>query len=311
MKKISLMLLSAAFVLGACKKEDDQVATDTYPTTGLTVSEQQNVLLVETTGAWCQYCPNGAVSMIEVVATFGDKILPVAVHSKDPLTAAISGVWDNNFPTSGVPNFYVMNEDAAQSPLNKIAAYINQVPTMGVTHAIVTTDTSWNVYPKIQVFKNSLSEDYLVNSYLILDAVLAKDYGNGIDLNQISSVPVAGGANPTKWLQDAAFVGGEAQIKAGSDYYHQEALVGVSTTPNYFGKALADVNPFGTEYIEGDILGTQNTPIVLSILKPAVENLIAPLNTTVSIYTIVWRLRTDGSGAYDYVNGFMSHHAVN
>ncbi len=307
MKKIGLLLLSATFILGACKKEDDAPKAATYPTSGLLVSDQQVVLVLEATGAWCQFCPNGAATMIEMVATHGDKILPIAVHSSDPITAPISGILDANFPTTGVPNFYVMNEDAGQSPGNKIAAYINEVPTLGIAHTVVTTDSSWNVYPKVEFFKSAINEDYLVNSYIILDAVLAKDYGSGNDLNQTSSVPIAGGINPTKWLQDAAIVGGVPQIKAGDDYYHTEAVVGVANTTNPFGKALADVNPFGREFIEGDILGTKNTPIMLSIPKFS----IAPYETGVSIYTIVWRLRTDGSGAFDYVNGYVSHHIAN
>ena len=67
------------------------------------------------------------------------------------------------------------------------------------------------------------------------------------------------------------------------------------------------VNPFGTEYIEGDILGTKNTPMMLSIPLFSID----PFETEVSVYSIVWRLRTDGSGAYDYVNGYMSHHTMN
>jgi hypothetical protein len=66
---------------------------------------------------------------------------------------------------------------------------------------------------------------------------------------------------------------------------------------------LADINPFGTEFIKGDILGTKNTPILLSIPKTS----LSPFETGLSVVTIVWRLRTDGSGAYDYVNGYMSH----
>jgi len=303
MKKIGILVLSAAFALGACKKTEDTPAVSTYPTDGLKVSNQQVVFVMEETGAWCQFCPNGAASMVELVATHGDKVLPMAVHSGDPLTAPIGGILRTNFPAGGVPNFYVMNEDASQSPLNKISAYINEVPVLGVTHAVLTTDTSWNVYPKIEFFESVLNEDYLINSYVIFDAVLAKDYGNNIDLNQTSSVPVAGGSNPTKWLQDAAFVAGEPQIKAGDDYYHEESVVGTSNAVNPWGKAVADVNPFGREYIEGDILGTKSSSILISL--PKVSK--GPLQTDISIYTIVWRLRTDGSGDYDYVNGYKSH----
>jgi len=303
MKKIGLIVLSAAFVLGACEKTTDTPAAATYPTDGLKVSQQQVVMVMEQTGAWCQFCPNGAVLMTQLIAEHGNKILPIAVHSSDPLTAPISGILDLNFPAAGVPNFWVMNEDAGQSPASKIALYINEEPILGVTHAVVKTDSSWNVYPKIEFFGSVFNEDYLINSYVIFDAVLAKDYGNGIDLNQVSSVPVAGGTNPTKWLQDAAFVNGEPQIKAGDDYYHTEAIVGAANTINPWGKPVADVNPFEREYIEGDILGTKSSSILLSI--PKVSK--GPLKTDISIYTVVWRLRTDGSGEYDYVNGYASH----
>lgn len=307
MKRIVIAIISVGMLFAACEKDTPTTGNQSYPTDGLTVENKQRVLVMEQTGAWCQFCPNGAATMVELVAFYEDAIVPIAVHSGDALTAPISGIWDNNFPASGVPNFYVMNEDAGQAPQNKISGYLNQIPFVGITHAIETTDSSWNVYPKLQVFEASFNEDYLINSYLILDAVLAKDYGSGIDLNQISSVPIAGGVNPTKWLQDAAFVDGEPQIRAGDDYYHTESLVGVANTFNPFGLALADFNPFGNEYIDGDILGTKNTPILLSI--PRVS--IAPFETEISIVTIVWRLRTDGSGAFDYVNGYMSHHVAN
>ena len=96
---------------------------------------------------------------------------------------------------------------------------------------------------------------------------------------------------------------GELQIKAGDDYYHGDVLYTPANTVNPWGMPLADVNPFGKDFLTGDILGTRNTPILLSIPK----NTLAPFETEVSVATMIWRLRTDGSGAYDFVNGYMSH----
>ncbi len=258
------------------------------------------------TGAWCQYCPNGAEKMIELSTFYGDGIIPIAVHNQDALTLPIGGVWDNNFPTTGVPNFYVMSEDAGQSPNNFIPAYINKAPLMGVVHDVKATDTAFNVYAKVEVFDDAFNEDFMIMSYIILDGVLAKDYGGGIDLNQVSSVAIVqtgAGSTPTKWAQDAAFVNGEPQVGAGDDYYHEHVLYTPANTANMWGLPLAEVNPFGKDFIKGDILGTRNTPIILSIPRPSFP----VFETELSVATMIWRLRTDGSGAYDFVNGYMSH----
>lgn len=305
MKKLSLAAFALAIVFTACDKtEETDSNSSSYPTDNLKVEEKQRVLLLEHTGAWCQYCPNGAEIMATMIGEFGHDVIAVANHDKDALTFPINVELAKNFPPAGFPNFFVMNADEGQQPKNAILTALAQDPILGVTHAVKSTDTSWNVYPKIEFYEDVYNEDFLVNSYLVLDEVLATSYG-AIDLNQVSSVPIVGGSNPTKWLQDAAFVNGEATITSGSDYYHQENLVLNANTPNYYGIAVADVNPFGRDYIAGDILGTKNTSIVLSLPKADMSQV--PFSTGLSVVTMVWRLRTDGSGAYDFVNGYMSH----
>jgi thiol-disulfide isomerase/thioredoxin len=305
MKKIGLLLMAGVLAFASCKTEEPE-AEKTFPTDGLTVEEKQRVLVIEQTGAWCQYCPNGAEILTEMIGEHGDDILGLAVHNGDKLTLPVGGLLDNNYPASGVPNFFVMNEDAGQDPGSKIPNYITDVPVFGAAHNVVVTDTAYNVYVKVQVFKDAFGEDFLVNSYLVLDGVLAKDYGSGINLQQtssVASVQTGSGSTPTKWTKDAALVNGVPLIKAGDNYYHTEVLYTPAKTINPWGKPLADANPFGTDFLKGDILGTRHTPILLSIPRTS----LAPFETSLSVVTIVWRLRTDGSGAYDYVNGYMSH----
>lgn len=304
MKKFGIIVLSALIGFSACRKDESPGTTvDTYPTSGLKVDSVQRVTIMEHTGTWCQWCPNGAQTLIELVGIYGDDVLPMAIHDGDPLASPIAGVLKNNFPPAGYPAFYVGNDTAEQNPANFISKYLGAAPVFGVAHAIQVDGDSIRVYPKVEVFQTTTDEDYLINSYLLLDAVVAKDWGNGIDLNQTTNTQVnATGSNPTTWIADAAVVNGEPLIKAGTPYEHQHAVVDANNGANPWGKALADANPFGRHYIAGDILGSKNTSIELVI--PHYDA--SQFNTGLSVVTIIWRLKTDGSGTYEFVNGYLS-----
>ena len=58
----------------------------------------------------------------------------------------------------------------------------------------------------------------------------------------------------------------------------------------------------GNAFAAGDVYGTRYTPIQFEIEKPSL-----PFDADFSIATIIWQLRQDGSGAYDYINGTVSH----
>ena len=54
----------------ACEPDHTDPIPAEYVTDKLTVSEDQKAFLLETTGTWCQYCPNGAASMLEMQSTY-------------------------------------------------------------------------------------------------------------------------------------------------------------------------------------------------------------------------------------------------
>ena len=93
--------------------------------------------------------------------------------------------------------------------------------------------TGFTVYPRIKVLETKTENIYMVQSYLLLNGVIAKDYGNGADLNQVSSLPkvsTGSGSTPTSWAQDAAVVNGTALITSGTIYTHDEVLYDHATT---------------------------------------------------------------------------------
>jgi len=188
-----------------------------------------------------------------------------------------------------------------------------------------TTGTSFTVYPRIKVLETKTENIYMVQSYLLLNGVVAKDYGNGVDLNQVSSLPkvsTGSGTTPTTWAQDAAVVAGVPLITSGTTYTHDEALYRHATTAvvgwfestdatasdtsmvalGPWGMNLGDINPLGNAYAAGDIYGTRYTPFQFHIEKPTL-----PFDADFSVATIIWELRQDGSGDYDYINGVVTH----
>lgn len=328
MKKFLLLTALAALTFSSCKKNTPEPAPAMYPTDSVTVSEVTRPLVIETTGTWCQYCPNGAEIMTILEAALGDSAVLIASHTGDFFSAdnAAAGFFNDNFPTSGVPNFYVNNTDVGQSPASAALAATNLDPEFDLTAEVKMVDTAFLVYPRIKARNMVLEGAYMIQSYLIMNGIEARDYGNGIDLNQVSSVPkvsTGSGNVPTKWTQDAAELAGVFLIKSGSIYTHNEVLAGHATVGSFgwgksddaaikdstvwklgvTGLSLADINPLGASYAAGDIFGTRYTPFHLRIKKPTG----LPFTPDYAVATIIWKLKDDGSGSYEYINGVVSH----
>lgn len=65
------------------------VAADDEATTTLTVLDRattRRTVMEEFTGSWCPYCVRGIVGMQRLMATFGDRFIPIAVHGRDPMS---------------------------------------------------------------------------------------------------------------------------------------------------------------------------------------------------------------------------------
>ena len=315
MKHYAFTLSLAALALVSCNRKNDDANTGVdgpYPTDNLVVLEKQYALLSETTGSWCQYCPNGARAVKEAEVQFGSFLLPVGLHTNDPLSNPTSADWEANYPTTGVPNFYVGNDDAGQDIEAKLLALGAQEPFMGVAHTVQESADAYTVYAKVKVFKPSTTSNYLIQSYLLAD-VQAKGF-SGVDLTQVSSVPIVNQGTVNEgsyWTQDLDFLFGNGTTidtvriaNANERYFHEFSLIDRSNTDFSWGASLDTINPFGTEYLEDDVFGTKFTPIKLVIEKKS----IAPIEVKrYHILTVIWKFRQDGTIGYDFINGDMTH----
>ena len=326
MKKLITLLAATVFVFTACEKDNNNNNDGNgggqggNPVAGLVVKNEKKVLVVENTGAWCQYCPNGAEIMLGLQEAY-NYVLPVAVHNNDGLANSVAQQWELLFPDGGFPTIHV-NEEALENYGNAeqavTLAHSTGEAMIGVAHRISDVDTGYTVDIKVEVFEDMSGKNFFVQSFLMLGDVLANDYSNmgGDDLRQVSSVPLVDkgpvGGN-SYWAQDAAFVDTVPMARAGEAFYHKDNIWAVAagdSNMTSYGLPLAVVNPFGTDYVAGDIFGTQFTPIQLTLDYPSGTGV---LNyQKLQVLTIMWEFVIDGGDPkYLFTNGYMSEMPAN
>ena len=209
-------IVGAVFVT-SCEPNDPAVEPAIYPGDSLIVSNLARPLVIEETRTGCQYCPRGTEIMAILNAVLGDSVVLIANHVGDWFSTdnTSSSQFAENWPTSSTPNFYVNNTkvEENQSIAAATAATLAQVP-LGIEANIEKGDNFITVYPRVKVLETTLDKIYLIQSYLLLNGVVAKEY-SGVDLNQTSAVPkvsTGSGSTPTSWAQDAALVNGTPSV---------------------------------------------------------------------------------------------------
>jgi hypothetical protein len=308
-KSYFFALLAGAIFFAGCNKDDEETVVPSRPyiTDNLMVSSDPTALVLLTTGAWCQYCPNGGEKLLEAKVKYGPQVVALVTRTgSDPLVNSLTDEFNDIYESSGVPNFYVNEEDAGQSIDGPIAFALGFPSSIGVAHAIETTDTGYVVNVKVEAFENMKDVVFYVQSYLIFDKIAARNFGPGADMRQTSSLPIVDKGNDvSRWARDAAFVNGEPQVRTGDIYYHTSNLISKAKDTEFWGLPLNDFNPFKDQYIEGDILGTRYTPIQLTLEK------VNPAPIVVDEYavtTIIWgQVSGDGNeGKRMFIAGYTS-----
>lgn len=72
--------------------------------TGQADAQIKNVLLEQHTGAWCGWCPNGTVTMDEILDLYGDQVIGVKIHTGDAMEIPEQSVLADVLELRGVPS---------------------------------------------------------------------------------------------------------------------------------------------------------------------------------------------------------------
>ncbi len=282
MKKTFFALGLAGLAFAGCEPRDDT----TGGSSNLTVTQDQYALVMETTGSWCGWCPNGAADLKSAMVDF-DNILPMAIHNGDPLVTSTTTAFEGAFPTSGVPNFYVGSEDVGQSIQAPITLLLADTPAVGIAHSSKVEDGDIKIESKIAFFDTLTGEVY-AQAYFINGPVAADASSIWGDLTQsdyTDDLETVGGL--TRWVNPRSSFNGVEIFSAGDVYMHDHSLLAHAGS-DAFGSAISSDNSFEA----GDTFSMNFT--IETDAKWTMEGS--------HIITILWKKE---GGSYVFLNGFI------
>ncbi len=308
-------LIAPIIALGmvACETPDDKDEPGgSYPSNSVTVRGTQQVNLAEITAVDCGTCLPTQVTMEVLKARYPGRIVPFSLHAGDTLyTPFMNDLYLTLGDDNSNPNkLFINGIQVTGDPFEIVGAIIDSEvpPVMGVGHAVRSNDTAWLVYPKVKFFANDQS-DYYVQSYVMLDNAVAKQYG-GVDITQASAfAEVQAGSNgtPSIWTQNAGPVDSVTFLYQQGDAYmhHDVALYAGVNDTNVYGLPLSVINPIGQNFFQGDVFGNEFTPIEIAVPKPDFD-MIRHVEGEIKVATIVWQRISGTPDLYVFVNGYYS-----
>lgn len=166
----------------------------------------------EFTGAWCQFCPDGAIKLAELMANDPD-VIGVAIHNSDgmvtPEGKTIDDTYATGYPSATIDNYLFNGEtDVAQSRnlWSNFAADRQALPVPGKVSIISKTYDAATRQLDVTVqadFVVEAESDFRFNLYLVEDSI--KGTGNQFDqvnaYNTTAGHPMQGKGNPIKNYQ--------------------------------------------------------------------------------------------------------------
>lgn len=310
-------LVAPVLALGmvACEEPDP---TDepggSYPSDNISVASQQQIAITEITAADCGTCPP-TQEITEVLKTlYPGRIVPMSLQAGDTLyTPFMNDIYLTlGDDMSNTFKFFIngVQLPPGVNPYEQIQIMIDAdiPPIVGVGHATRENDTAWLIYPAVHVYADN-QRDLYVQSYVMLDNVVAKAYGS-VDVTQASADPriqAGTGGNPTTWTSNGGQVDSATYLYSpGDPYMHHDVTMfaGVNDT-NVYGLPLSIINPLGQNYLNGDIFGNQYTPIEISVPKPDFD-IASHVEADLKVVTVVWERVPGAPDVYTYVNGYYS-----
>lgn len=168
---------------------------------------QKIVLLEEFTGAWCQYCPDGAVIVEELLAAYPNDVLATGCHTGDGMantdSEALNDAFADGWPSGMIDRFKF--DDQAEVGFNRSLWESKALLRMDVISPVALNAT--NTYDPntrelvVDVTANFLAntdQEYRLSVVVIEDSVVGSGSGyNQVNyFNNVSGHPYNGAGNP-------------------------------------------------------------------------------------------------------------------
>ena len=177
MKNYIEIILIGLIILVGCEDKDVDPEFSELPS-----SFTKKVLIEEFTGAWCGYCPVGALIVDDLMAE-NDNIIGVAVHVDDAMAIEQSNFLETTYQSSSYPSGMV-DRTPYDGVVSLNAGYwsyfvnnqLSMISTCGL--AMRSKVSGNNATVEVHAgFNSELDGDYRLTVYLIEDDVTGSGYG--------------------------------------------------------------------------------------------------------------------------------------
>lgn len=186
-----------------------------------------------------------------------------------------------------------------------------RVPVASVSHKVTRTDSAWIVDNKVKFWKDTLAEDFFVETYFLANVPAVNYSSMSLDLRHPAVQNfINNGDSLSTWATDIKSVidTGKVIVKAGTEYVHPYILVDSYTENSIYGTRISEYSPFGFFFSQNDVIGTRYTPIRHYFYKPDIDDDIYAEMTyefEPVFLSIIWS-KNSKTGEVDFINSFMS-----
>lgn len=156
---------------------------------------QRNIVVEEFTGTWCQFCPQGYVTMEAMREKYTDgSVIPVAVHYDDEMQSssylAVNNAYSNDSYPSAIMNrsFYIDNIYPTATCFEEIEAYKAIPAASQVTGTAKVSDDELSVEFDVKT-KFSFDNDQASKEYGLAFGITEDNVGPYPQTNYYSSQP--------------------------------------------------------------------------------------------------------------------------
>ncbi|WP_299111227.1 Omp28-related outer membrane protein [uncultured Winogradskyella sp.] len=164
------------------------------PFNTMTQSGTKAVLIEESTGTWCGWCPRGTVGLDYMSSTYPNTVVAIAVHNGDPMTVAeydtaLVNVIGTGWPNSGVDRKLVGVDPGQASLQGAYNTQINEVVPLNLSASASQVGNNLTISAKANFFTN------FSNANLRLGVIITEDGVTGTSNGYAHVNYYSGGAN--------------------------------------------------------------------------------------------------------------------
>ncbi len=154
------------------------------PFNTMTQSGTKAVLIEESTGTWCGWCPRGTVGLEYMATTYPNTVVAIAVHNGDPMTVsaydtALVNVIGAGWPNAGVDRKLVGVDPGQSSLQGAFDTQITEVVPVDLTASASQIGNNLTISAQANFYTSFSSADFRLGVIITEDGVTgtSSDYG--------------------------------------------------------------------------------------------------------------------------------------